>query len=59
MACGALRLNSGRDFSQAYRSFGQGMYGSPCVAPATVVEPISMIPAFWLLEQSGAKRQVV
>ena len=48
MACGGSGLNSGRSFSQAYKSFGQGRFGSPFVAPATVVEPMSMIPAFWM-----------
>src|SRR5512144_1851358 len=37
MACGDNELNSGRDCSQPYRSSGQGMDGSLCVAPATVV----------------------
>ena len=41
IACGDCGLNSGRDFSQAYKSFGYGMRGSLFVAPATVVEPMS------------------
>ena len=46
MACGDCSLNSGRDFSQAYKSFGQGRYGSLVVAPATVVDPMSRMPTF-------------